>query len=145
MYKHTGKEKEVVSFFRADLAYEHLHNIKLSVSNYAGANDLIGWYNALETEYRFIWAYIETHAKKNKHDKDFFENNWLRIRNLIYDRRIELDTPAADRLKFKNYSIARQVLHEINMLINEYEKKAHLIITTEYAKDPSRAMESYGG
>lgn len=136
--------KEVISFYRSDLAYEHLHMIKTTVSYYAGANDLVGWYNALETEYRMIWEYIKEDATHDKYDDKWFEDEWKRVRLLLYDARLSRDTPFTDNLKIINNYKAREILHTLNLLINKYEVRAKLGIAKGKLADPSRAMASYG-
>ena len=139
------KNKEVISWFRPDLAYEHLHQIKVTVSYYAGSNDLQGWYNALETEYRYVWEHIRNKAKEKNLDIEWFEERFKKIRGLIYDPRNLMETPRADKIKQRNYIRAREILHELNMIINGLEVKSKLLITTSLAKDPSMAMANYGG
>ena len=129
--KEKKKTEKEVSWFRPDLSYEHLNQIKISVSSYAGGNDLIGWYNALESEYRFVWHFIKEFAENNEHDQKYFEGQWTKARSLLYNPRNELETVTSDRLKVKNYSAARDILHNINLLLNEYEAEANLVIQQE--------------
>ena len=131
--KEKPQEKEV-SWFRPDLSYEHLNQIKLDVSAYAGQNDLIAWYTALESEYRFIWNFIEEFAKKADKDNKYFEDSWNNIRALLFDIRYERETVASDKLKSRNFAIARTILHDTNMLLNKFEGEANLIIQQQHKR-----------
>ena len=137
--------KEKVSWYRPDLAYEHLHQIKMSVSYYAGQNDLVGWLNALMTEYRFIWEFIVELAKKDDISQEHFEKEFNKSRAYIYDPRNDLDNPSSNRIQMSNYNLAYTILHNLNLLMNKYEAKAELLITTKMPADPGKAILSYGG
>ena len=149
------KPSEVISWYRPDLAYERLHQIKVTVSYYAGAGDIVGWYNALEEEYRVVWSSIERVnidtkkyegelMDKEVMDRSWFEKQFRKVRMYLYDPRNERDNFAAEKRKARNLGIAQRFLHEIQMILNDYETEANMNITTSLRKDPNKAMASYG-
>tara|TARA_Y100000310_G_scaffold43010_1_gene40156 strand:- start:8 stop:445 length:438 start_codon:yes stop_codon:yes gene_type:complete len=140
------KPDEIVSWYRPDLAYEHLHQIKMTVSFYAGqVGQEIGHYNSLQEEYRYVWEHIVEYAKQDSFDMKYFEKEWQTIRTLLFNPRYEMESVNAERLKIRNYGIVRGKLHNIQMLLNKYEVIAGLQITKAERPDPSRAMARYGG
>ena len=157
MARKQKSEKEV-SWYRADLPYELLNAIKERVTDYGASDDVVGMYNALESEFAMIWEYVRDYSIADE-DKDyyrqlfgevkfdmfFWENKFQIVRNLLYDPRLDKGTPASEKRRIINYGQAKRILHILNMMLTKYEVQAHLLIPRANIKDPNKAFASYGG
>lgn len=143
MKKEDITEKEI-NWHRSDLFYQKLYYLEMAISQRIFEKDMEGWYFCLEEEYRFVWPHIQRMASENNHTKEFFESKWQKVRDLLYDRRLQKNNTRSQRICLINRSIIRHILHELNMLLNQYEVAANLRITENEKSNPYKAAMQYG-
>lgn len=131
---------------RADLVYQKLYYLELSISQSIREKDMEGWYLILEEEYRFVWHNgVEDYAINTEYNFQWWETQWEIIRRYLYNPRMEKDSLQADRLVMRNMAKVRDCLHTLNMLLNKFEVAAGLRIPMKIKPDPGKAMGHYGG
>ena len=128
-------EKQV-DWQRADLVYQKLYYLELSISQAIREKDMESWYLLLEEEYRFVWYNgVEDHAAKGGYDLHWWESQWATIRRYLYNPRMDRDTLQTDRLVMRNMSKVRDNLHTLNMMLNKFEVETGLRITMTEKKE----------
>lgn len=137
------QEKKVVDWYRSDLFYQKIYYLEMAIVDKISNKDMEGWYQLLEEEFRFVWPHIKNKAKKT-HDREYWEENFLNLRKLLYDVRINRDNKQSERIAIRNRTIARDILHEIQLLLNDYEVSCGLRITERKLSDPHSAIKNFG-